>query len=544
MPRLSRCREFPVNVVGSSTFGRYNRISTEKTYNMFISDDWLINFPGYKKQLELEPGGVGRGQFRSIRGNFLIIVVAQYVYKVDQNLAATQIGTLNTFKGKVHIDENLAFQICVVDGTNAWIYDYNSAVPAFTMQALAANLTPAYVTYHNSFFLFGNSNNTASSASWYAYRFNTATTITLQSTLALQTKPDYPIAVERIPGQAANVLVFGTSVCEVHTQIGGNQNYRRNNSISIDYGCINSATIASSETMIAWLGVNENNAPVIMTFTGQGAQPISTDGIDYLMASLAHPEDSTAMFGRFDGHLVYQLTFYHPNDNITLMYDFTTNKFFHLSDQYLNYHPAVDYSFFLNTTFFLSLNNSALYEINSNRTVIDENIVNFGNPNYDEDLIYEMQRIRISRNMSRNDNDKFMLKSLSLVIEQGNDENYTGLQARGPNYIITEDIFNPANDIIVTEWGDPLVLEQSNGAAGGVSTAYAPYYRPRVDLQMSKDGGETWSTIVSRILHPLGERKNILTWDRLGKANVVTFKLRFWGTTRFVVNDGIVWMTQ
>ena len=46
-----------VNIVGSSTFGRYKKISSEKTYNMFVSDEWLVNTAGYQKVYELLPEG-------------------------------------------------------------------------------------------------------------------------------------------------------------------------------------------------------------------------------------------------------------------------------------------------------------------------------------------------------------------------------------------------------------------------------------------------------------------------------------------------------
>ena len=54
-------KEFPLNLSGSSTFGRYPKISIEKTYNMFESDGWLVCLGGYEKVLQLLPKGEGRG---------------------------------------------------------------------------------------------------------------------------------------------------------------------------------------------------------------------------------------------------------------------------------------------------------------------------------------------------------------------------------------------------------------------------------------------------------------------------------------------------
>lgn len=80
------------------------------------------------------------------------------------------------------------------------------------------------------------------------------------------------------------------------------------------------------------------------------------------------------------------------------------------------------------------------------------------------------------------------------------------------------------------------------GQEGALFDTYTPRYIPRVDLSLSKDGAITWSTIVSRNLNPIGKRRNILRWDRLGRANVITCKFRFWGLSRFVSNDATMWI--
>jgi hypothetical protein len=537
-------QQIPVNLVGSSTFGRYNKISSEKTYNMFIStaegenpEAWLVNFPGYKRVYQLLPAGEGRGIFRSIRGDFILVVVNSAVYRIDIVLGPILIGNLASDIGEVFIDENLNNQICIVDGINAYIYNH-SLPPNLTVQVLGVGLIPNYVTYHNTFFLFGNGDRAGNGAAWFAYSFATLTTIAITlPNLALQTKPDYAIAVVRIPGQSANVLVFGTAVCEVHTQIGGLQNYRRVNTISVDYGCLSVETIDSADQYIVWLAVNESNGPVIMVYSGQGAQPLSSDGIDYVMGTIRFPEQSTAMFTRVDGHLFYQLTFYNALDNLTLVFDFNTKKFFHLSDEHLNYHPARDYAYLNQKIYMLSLNNCSLYEFSSDITVIDENIpptpISLG---YDPLLVFDMQRIRICENIQQKDSDKFIVNYLAVTIEQGNDPRVSTLSLGGINNIITESFFTPPETDIITEWGDDVVDENSWFGADH----YTLPYQPRVDLTISQDSGITWSATVGRGLNPIGFRKNILNWNKLGACNCITLKFRFWGMDRFVVNNGVM----
>jgi len=520
MTKTSQGQDVPVAAVGSSSFGRYAKISSEKTYNMFVSDSWLVNYPGYQVVAKLLPSGEGRGIFRSIRGGFMLVVVNSEVYQLNTALGAILIGNLASNTGEVFMDENLNNQICVVDGVNAYIYNY-SLPPNITIQSVGGGLIPKYVTYHNTYFLFGNGNTTSNGAAWYAYGYNSPTTIIQISQLALQTKPDYAIAVIRIPAQSANVLVFGTSVCEIHTQIGGTQNYRRVNSISVDYGCISVSTIAASDNFIMWLAVNAENAPVIMVYAGQGATPVSTDGIDYVMGTLKRPDKSTALFSRVDGHLFYQITFFDPQDNLTLAFDFESKKFFHLSDQYLNYHPARQYAYFNQQTYFASINNACIYSIDTDITVINENVPG---QTLDPALVFDMQRIRITDNMIQPNSDRFVVNRLTLTIEQGQDPN--AFPPSNITYVITEQ-----GDLVLSEWGVPIVTEDSWG--GGPT--YTMPYQPRVDLSISKDSGVTWSNTVGRQLNPIGYRQNILHWDSLGACNTITFKFRFWTTARTVI---------
>lgn len=537
MRKTPNSHQEEVNIVGGSTFGRYKKISSEKTYNLFVSDEWLVNTAGYQKVYEFLPQGEGRVIYTSIRGGFLIVVVNAFVYKVNEHLDPTFIGMLETEKGAVFIDENLNSQICIVDGINAYIYNYALPGPNLTKQTGLGTLIPGYVEYHNTFFLFGNANKTTNGSAWYAYQYNTPTTIT-QATpgqFALQTKPDYALAVIRIPGQAANVLVMGSSVCEIWTQIGGIQNYRRTNTISVDYGCISVSTIASSDMYIAWLAVNENNAPVIMVYSIKGFQPISSDGIDHQLSHIKYPEQSTAMFYRQDGHLFYQLTFYNAADNLTIIYDFTTQMFFNLSDWNLNYHPANNYAYFNKKVYFISLNNPCLYETSTDFTTYNDNLIG---STQDPNLNHEIQRIRICDTIRADDSSQFRANTFVFTIEQGNDRNVTELSliANQQDLLITESTFSPADSTIYTEYGI-AVADEDNPAI--VGSSQIPY-QPRVDLTVSRDSGITWSNTVSRTLNPVGKRQNILNWENLGSCNSLTLKLKFWGLSRFVANNGYV----
>src|SRR6185437_1629246 len=156
-------------------------ISDERTWNMFISDDWLLNFAGYEQAVDiLGEDSEGRGLFHSTRGNFLLAVFGSNIYRIDQNLGWTFLFSIGTSSGEVFMDENLSSQICIVDGAasgtgapQAYIYNYGLALPAVqrvNFGTPAQNFIVNYVTYHNTYFIFGNGNTDASGSQWFIYK--------------------------------------------------------------------------------------------------------------------------------------------------------------------------------------------------------------------------------------------------------------------------------------------------------------------------------------------------------------------------------------
>lgn len=573
-----KSEQLPLDIVGSSKFGDYPKISLEKTYNMFHSDGFLVPYPGYHKVVELLAGAgrEGRGLFRSFRGDFMVAVIDNAVYKVNLNLGLELVGFLATSSGEVFMDENLSQQICIVDGTNMYIYNY--ALNSVTQQSdifiqSGGPLRPNYVTYHNTFFLIGNGATDGNGSRWFAYQRATDTTITMHTEMALQTKPDNALAIVRIPGQASNVLVFGGAVCEVHTQTGGlnrtgqPQDYQRNNSISIDEGCLSVSTIATNNTFIAWLGISDGNMPAIVLMQGQQTKRISTDGIDFFLQTLKAPEKSTAMMYRLNGHLFYHLTFFDPADNVTLLYDIGEDKFYHLSDHNLDFHPARSMVFFNanqndildevpQNIFFLSIKGGNIYQLSQKFTSIVEDINTDLEAGVDPNLVFEMQRIRICRPIRFPTSMPFKANQLCFTIEMGCD-NIDAIQ-ECLVLMITEDnirIFsednriNPAFLLPPPPFPNPAPpqflhdYKQLVPEDAGQEDCVATPYRGRIDLAISKDGGETFSNYVPRYMNPIGVRKNILRWNKMGRANDLTPKIRFWTLGKVVATNGYVEVT-
>jgi hypothetical protein len=524
-------QQIPVKIVGSSKFGRHPIISDERTWNMYISDDWFINFAGYEEaKAVIGASDEGRGLFHSTRGNFLIAVFGGNVYRINSNLTYKFLASLKRTTGEVFMDENLSSQVCLVDGTStAYIYNYASEVDAMSTVDFGMptqDFIPNYVTYQNTHFIFGNGKTDSSGSQWYVYKTGytsgspaTAYNLTYVQTLTLQTKPDFAKAAIRIPSHGNNLLVLGSIVGEIWTDVGGLQVYQRNSSINIDYGVASVSTIAASDDMVAWLGINEKSSAAIMVMAGGKAERISTDGIDFLLSTVNRPDLSTAMFYRQDGHVFYILTFFGEDDDFSIAYDFTTNKFFDLTDWDFTHHPARQMAFFNNHIYFVSLKQGSLMRMSTAITDMSTNSTNQ----------YEIPRIRKCDTFRLPGSERFIVNQFAFTIENGVDPGVTFTETCS-GYVLNE----LTGDFIYTEEGDPIFTED-----GGCST-----YRPRIDVSLSKNGGHTYGNPNSYYMHATGKYNNQPRFHRLGQANQFTIHMRFWGLGSFVVQNGVLEVRQ
>jgi hypothetical protein len=116
------------------------------------------------------------------------------------------------------------------------------------------------------------------------------------------------------------------------------------------------------------------------------------------------------------------------------------------------------------------------------------------------------------------------------LITQGNPE---FLVTQDGQYLLSQDGIN-----LVTQQVDPtdfsyLIAQQSDISTGNSTV-------PRVDMSISIDGGQHFSSYDAQYLPPIGQRKNKLAWWQLGWCNNLVCQFRFWGLGRFVITDGVV----
>lgn len=562
-------KSLPINIVGSSIFGRYPKISTERTFNMFISDNWMVPYSGYQVGIaanKFRNGLRGRGCFNSTKLDRLVVVIDDNVFltQIQYNQtydtvtysSVVPIGVLQTNTGVVYITENNNHQIAISDGQAIYIWD-SSSTGTFTTVS-TPSFVPGYITFHDTYFICAASqddypvggplNNT-----WRLSAQNDGTSWPNDSASIgfLQSKPDNTQAVVRFPSKGNMIFVMGSITTEAWFNTGAQLfPYQRNNQFNIDYGCLSPATVAYMDEIVVWLAANEKSGPIIMYSDGGMPHKITTDGIDYQFSQLQNPEDSQAFLIRQDGHLFYQITFY--TDNFTYVVDFLpdgSHKIYNLTDQNLNYYIASEMAYFNNQYYFVSKNTGNLYVFDTIFTTYQDSdkLGNLFN--------YEIPRIRSCANIRNPEQDYFIINDIGFTIETG-ETNYQQ-QNLGPIYLITQDGQTLVTQGTVTgylETQDGMQLVDQTGLNDFVTNQTFPddifnliaqqpdyvYTTPRVDLSLSYDGGASFGNDQPYVLNPIGLRKNRLNWWQGGMSNDIVPMFKMWGMGRFVITDGVV----
>lgn len=474
----------PLNIVGSSTFGRYPKMSSEKTYNMIISDGWLVPFGGYHVQSQINNKGEGRAVYASDKLGLLFAVIDNDIWNFDSNFVRSVIGRTTTFTGDVYIAENNANQIAFSDSVN--IYIWNAITNVFTtLTPTILGFIPGYLTFQNGFFISPD----LSSNQWRLSDSNNGLVwpFDAQHVGEISTKASRAAACDRFPGKGNLLVVFSGNVGEYYIDTGAALfPYQRSQSANIDYGLLNPSTLDGVENMVCWLGVNEQSGPVIMTSNGIESKRISTDGIDFEFAQLKFPRQCYGFMVRVDGHLCYVITF--TKDNVSYLYDFNTEKFFNLCDENMNAYIIKKMAFFKDNYYFVSIIDGNLYKFDADEF----------NYTY-SDTVFEIPWIRVCNSIRFPDQSNFTVGYAGFTVQQGD---FT------TNYNATN-------------------------------------FKPRVDMNLSKDGGENYGSNVPKLMFPQGIRQNKLLWRNLGMANDLTPQLRFHGLNgRFLAQDGVIGVKQ
>ena len=152
--RSGNFKSMPLNIVGSSVFGIYDKMDSQHTFNMTISDGFLVPYPGYKIGISRDNflnAIRGRALYESVKLNKIISVFDNNVYLTSltynhnkqevTNFQVSFIGEIQTSSGVVYISENNKPQILISDGNALYVYDQSLPVGDHTFTT-AYSATP------------------------------------------------------------------------------------------------------------------------------------------------------------------------------------------------------------------------------------------------------------------------------------------------------------------------------------------------------------------------------------------------------------------
>lgn len=480
-------------IVGSFNNQRVSEIDSERSINCFpyfdpLSKDKqsLLGTSGLINQ-NLSFGSIAGG-FRAeyvFNGNHYA-VVGNAVILINNFNSFSILGFINTNFGFVGISAN-TFQVIFVDGVNGWVW--NTTTTTFS-QITDSNfpIKPIDVTYLDGFTVVasGDTNNFVLS------QFNDAANYTPLQQGAITSDTGTIVACRTLHRQ---LFLFSQNFTEVWENAGAGTNlpFRRNNSLLMEYGAASLGSISVGFDKLFFLSQDRDGLGAVMEVAGSQSVPISNRALDYILAQYAANQqiaDCRAFLVKENGIIFYRLNFTAANH--TYVYDVTqsdpTNeatKFWH-EEEMLNgdRHVAQTHAYFNGKNYVGHYSEPILYQLSPTAYTNDGQAI---------------RRCRIGRPVVPQGYQRTRIDRFQLDFLQGDPEIY--------------------NTVTPT----PLAF-----------------------LSISKDGGQSYGTIMSAPMGTVGDRTFRTLWRKLGiipRGQAFVPKIEFYNEIPFALM-GAAWFYE
>ena len=291
---------------------------------------------------------------------------------------------------------------------------------------------------------------------------------------SVESSPDDLLSVISDNG---NLWLLGNRSVEVYQNTGNATfPFERIAGAIIQTGCAGKYTVQKFDNTIVWLGVDEQGQGVVWRANGYQVQRISTQAIEQLISDSDDFTDSFAFVYHERGHVFYCLQI--RNRETTLCYDGSTGQWHERA--YLD--TATNSLVLHRASCFMFFNQKGLV---GDRETGD---------------IYEM--------------------SLDYNDDAGNPQvrERTAMHIQDEKRNITMDSFE-------------LDIEVGQGLTTGQGSD------PQIMLQVSKDGGETWSDERWKSIGKKGKYNKRVIWRRLGIGRDIVFRVRVTDPVFFQINE-------
>jgi hypothetical protein len=275
----------------------------------------LYGTPG-TRPLVLLPDAPVRAIHPPTDGGQLIVVSGSTVYRVAISRSAapvvTKIGTVDPGTAPVAITDN-GTQAVIVTGANGYVVDLTAnSVNQITDEAFygatSVDILATFAIFNrpgtNQFYISGSNDITFDALDFASAESNAE-----------------PIV--RLLVNHADVVIFKKTVTEIW-RVSGDVDFpfARDTNAAIEQGCAAPWSAVSMDNSVFWIGQAGEGGGIVWRLNGYTPQRVSTDAVEYAIASYGDVSDALGYAYQQEGHTFYMLTF--PSAGATWVYDAAT----------------------------------------------------------------------------------------------------------------------------------------------------------------------------------------------------------------------------
>lgn len=306
--------------VGASYIERSSNLDAQVCINLFpvLGESGtaknvraLYGTPGTRPLVALGAGPI-RGTHAPTDGSSAIVISGSAVYRMKPDLSAVKIGNVDASTGPVRIADN-GTQAVIVTGLSGYVVDLvTNAVTVIADEAFygasAVDILDTYAIFNrpdtNQFYISGSNEITFDALDFASAESNYEPIVTLLV-------------------NHGELLLFKETVTEIWRASGDvDFPFARDTNAAIEQGCAAAGSVAAMDNTVFWLGKNRDGGGMVWRLNGYTPQRVSTDAIEYAIASYSDISDAIAYAYQQEGHTFYVLTF--PTGNATWVYDAAT----------------------------------------------------------------------------------------------------------------------------------------------------------------------------------------------------------------------------
>ena len=459
--------------VGPAYKARSERFDCQRLVNMYIELDNLGNGKGEEPAVLLSTPGllfqqsIGNGPIRCTytQSNTAVswIVSGNQVFKLSGVNAIPELipGSLNTTNGFVQASDN-GIQVIFVDGQFGYYVDTTSNSPTLTQLTDVHFHATDTITFQDGYFI-GVDKGTGN---FFISDLYSVTFLPLNEANASGAS-DILIAAISCNRQ---LYLLGAKSLEIWYDSGasGSTPFQRQEGRFSQVGCAAANSVVIMEETIVWLGSNAQGGGVVYSLNNAMPARISNHAVEYAIQQLGDLSGATAYAYQQEGHYFYCLNI--PGSNTTWVFD-TTLAQWHERQSTTNGVTARHYG---NTHCLLN----GLHVVGDYR---NSNIYTYDLDTYTENGQI-VNRIRQCPHISQSLNRMFYhLLEVDMQFGVGLDEG---------------------------------LLDNPNVGSD-----------PQIVLEISNDGGQTWSNPIYAQMGRIGEYYKRARWQRLGSSRDRVFRL-------------------